>query len=494
MTASTMTPTTPRGASMMSEEFSRRNAMTAAAAFGALGAAGLVSTDSRAQTRTQGLPARGEVVFRNAYVMTMDSAGDIKDGDVHVKDGVIVAVGQKLNAPGAAEIDGRGAIVLPGLVETHWHMWNTLLRSMSGDKPEHGYFRTTAILGQKYEPDDMYHGTRLGAAEAVNSGITHVHSWCHNIRSADYALADIRALAELGIRARFSYGPWQGQPNDQMMNLRDLEQLKASWSTHSNGGLISLGMAWRGQGGNNPATAIPGNVWKAELEAGRALGLPISVHASGSRAVAGQIDAIDRAGLLAKDIQLIHAAFASDNAIKAVARTGATVSLSPYSEMRIGFGLPKVTEFLAAGVLLGLSVDTVELTGNADMFGIMKLLQNVENGKSESEFKLSARRVLELATIEGARSMGLSDTIGSLVPGKRADIIMVSTHEVNLGVFGDPAHMLVTAAQPSNVDTVVVDCRILKRGGKLTVVDGRKVAEEAGAARAALRRRANWPI
>ena len=134
----------------------------------------------------------------------------------------------------------------------------------------------------------------------------------------------------------------------------------------------------------------------------------------------------------------------------------------------------------------------MELTGNADMFGIMKFIQNIENGKSESEFKLTARRVLELGTIEGARSMGIADKVGSLKAGKRADLIMVSTRAVNLGVFGDPAHMLVTAAQPSNVDTVMVDGRILKRGGKLTVMNAARIAAEAAAANAALRKRANW--
>lgn len=482
---------------MTSSKFSRRNLLSGAAALGAFGVGGLAVTSSYAQKRraeaaSGKLPARGNVVIRNAYVMTMDAAGDIKDGDVHVKDGVIVAVGQKLNAPGASALDGRGMIVLPGLVETHWHMWNTLLRSMSGEKPELGYFRTTAMLGQKYEAGDMYQGTRLAAAEAINSGITHVHSWCHNIRSAEYAEADLRALQESGLRARFSYGPRQAQPNNEMMNLGDLEKLKDNWASHSNDGLITLGMAWRGQGGNNPATAIPENVWKAELDAARKLGLPISVHASGSRAVAGQIDAIDKANLLGKDMQLIHAGFASDDAIKAVGKAGASVSLSPFSEMRIGFGLPKVAEYIAAGVPLGLSVDTVELTGNADMFGIMKLIQNVENGKSESEFKLSARRVLELGTIEGARSMGIADKAGSLKAGKRADLIMVSTRDINLGVFGDPAHMLVTAAQPSNVDTVMVDGRVLKRNGKLVAMNARQITEEASAANTALRKRANW--
>jgi 5-methylthioadenosine/S-adenosylhomocysteine deaminase len=139
-----------------------------------------------------------------------------------------------------------------------------------------------------------------------------------------------------------------------------------------------------------------------------------------------------------------------------------------------------------------LSVDTVELTGNADMFGIMKFIQNIENGKSENEFKLTARRVLELGTIEGARSMGIADKVGSLKAGKRADLIMVSTRDVNLGVFGDPAHMLVTAAQPSNVDTVVVDGRVLKRGGKLTTMNTGQIVAEAAAANAALRKRADW--
>ena len=96
------------------------------------------------------MPARGSFVIRNAFVMTMDDAGDIANADVHVANGAIVAVGQNLKAPGASIIDGHGMIVLPGLIETHWHMWNTLLRSMSGDKPEFGYFKSTAVLGQKY--------------------------------------------------------------------------------------------------------------------------------------------------------------------------------------------------------------------------------------------------------------------------------------------------------------------------------------------------------
>src|SRR5499427_4417788 len=240
------------------EQMSRRGLLQQGAALGALATAQWSNAPAAAAPAAPRLPARGEFVIRGAYVMTMDGGtGDINGGDVHVKDGVIRAVGPKLNAGRANAIDGTGMIVLPGFVETHWHMWNTLLRSMSGDKPELGYFRTTAALGQKYEPSDMYQGTRLAAAEAITSGITFVHDWCHNIRGFDYAEADLRALRETGIRARFSYGGAQGMANSASINVGDFERLHREWASYSNDGLITLGLAWRGMGCNFTTTGIP---------------------------------------------------------------------------------------------------------------------------------------------------------------------------------------------------------------------------------------------
>jgi len=191
-------------------------------------------------------------------------------------------------------------------------------------------------------------------------------------------------------------------------------------------------------------------------------------------------------------MQVIHAVWCTPEEIRALAENRVNVSVSPYSELRIGFGMPIAADLVKAGVTVGLSVDTTTLSGNADMFAIMKAIQNVENSRTENEFKLPARRVLELATIEGARSMGVDDRVGSLKPGKRADLIMVSTRDVNIGVFTDPAHMLVEAAQPSNVDTVVVDGRILKRRGKLMAYDTRQVVGQATAALAGVRKRGSW--
>ena len=338
---------------------SRRHLLGSAALL-AVAAAGSRAGSAATSDSAPNLPARGAFVIRNAYVMTMDEAGDLAGADVHVADGVIVAVGQNVKAAGASVIDGRGMIVLPGLIETHWHMWNTLLRSMSGDKPETGYFKTTALLGQKFEPDDMYQGTRLACAEAINNGITHVHDWCHNIRGRAYAEADLKALRESGLRARFSYGWSQAMPNSQVMDLAELKRLREDWSKISPDGLIALGFAWRGQGGNNPATAIPPEVYKPEIEAARELGLPVTVHASGSRPVIGQIDGIAKAGLLKNDMQIVHADKATPDEIKAVADAGASISISPFTELRIGFGLPQTAKFLEAGIPVGLSVDTVE--------------------------------------------------------------------------------------------------------------------------------------
>jgi cytosine/adenosine deaminase-related metal-dependent hydrolase len=120
----------------------------------------------------------------------------------------------------------------------------------------------------------------------------------------------------------------------------------------------------------------------------------------------------------------------------------------------------------------------------------MKVLENLEDGRTQNEFAIAARRIIELATIEGARSMGLDTTIGSLVPGKRADLIMIDTRAINDAPAIDVAHTVVEAVEPVNVDTVIVDGRILKRHGKLTAIDEARVAAEAAAASRAIRSRA----
>jgi cytosine/adenosine deaminase-related metal-dependent hydrolase len=435
------------------------------------------------------LPARGEFTITDAHVMTMDGAlGDIAGGAVHVRNGEIIAVGKDVAVSGE-RIDGAGMIVMPGLVDTHWHMWNTLFRSFAGDKPEDGYFPTVARFGAQMSPDDIFQGTRLAAAEAINSGMTFVHSWCHNVRSTAHAEADLRALAEVGIRARHSCGWPQGLPDTQSADQAPIESLARNRESWSNEGLITLGMAWRGQFRAGP---IKPEVYQPEFDNARRLGLPITVHVASARKAVNQIEPLYKAKLMGKDVQLIHTLSASPAELDMIKESGAAVSVSPASELRIGYGYPQIGEMLERDIPLGISVDTAALTGSASLFGVLKLARDSENAKAESEFKMTARRALELGTIAGARSMGMDDRIGSLKPGKRADLIAINTNALNMAVLTDPAHLALEATAAENVDTVVVDGRILKRGGKLVAIDTPKVIAEARAALAGVRERTRW--
>jgi 5-methylthioadenosine/S-adenosylhomocysteine deaminase len=461
---------------------SLREAWTRRDVLGALLAAGTAARASRAAEVTTS--AAPDLLIRDAHVLTMDpTLGDIAGGDVHVRAGAIVAVGRGLRAPDATVIDARGMLALPGFVETHWHLWTTLLRSLAGDRAEHGYFSTSRGIGAFYTPDDIYAAGRLAIAEAVNAGITFVHDWCHNVRSPAHADAALRALAGTGIRGRFSYGSPAGASNDATIDLDHLASLQRGWRDRDNGGLLTLGLAWRGVA--SPATL-------RDYETARSLRLPVSVHANNFQRSAGGIQQLADRGLLAPGLQVVHAVWCTPQEIRALADNGCVVTVSPWTELRIGFGSPMVGQLLRAGVPVGLSVDTVTLSGNADMFSIMKAIQNIENGRALDEFAMTARRVLELATIEGARSMGLGDTIGSLTPGKRADLILVDTRAPNLGVFTEPAHLIVEAAQPANVDTVLIDGRIVKRAGRLTTFDVGAVLDEAARASTGVRQRAGW--
>jgi cytosine/adenosine deaminase-related metal-dependent hydrolase len=481
----------------MSSRIGRREFMARMTAIGASGAfgtnlfsAGFGQSPSgpSAAARVVGLPARGEFVVRNAYVMTMDpTLGDVSPGHIHVRKGDIIAVGSNVQAPAAAVIDGRGMIALPGMVETHWHMWNTLLRSFDGDTAANGYFPRTAAYGKAMTPDDMYQSTRWATAEALYSGVTTAHDYCHNVQSRPHAEAGIRAFRQAGLRGRWSYGWPQGYPDTKLIDLPTLEEIHKDWSSLSGDGVFSLGFGWRGM--FRPSGPLPPEIYRREFDAARAMDLPISVHVGSAEGAKGQVGELARKKLLGRDVQLLHALSATDAELKMVADAGSVVSVSPRTEMRIGYGLPHLAEILNAGITTGISIDTLVLGGNANFFELLNTARNVESGRNHDEFKISARRMIELGTIEGARSLGIDNLTGSLKPGKRADLILVSTHSLNLGPITDPAQMIVEAALPENVDTVIVDGRILKRGGKLTALSEDVVLEGVSTSLAALRKR-----
>ncbi|MEK6478174.1 amidohydrolase family protein [Catalinimonas sp. 4WD22] len=441
----------------------------------ALGAAGITSPFSSFASSSPTQDA-DHLLIRNGYVLTMDTdTGDFPQGDILIHGGEIAAVGENLDAPdGTEEINAEGMIVLPGFVETHWHIWNSLMRSLIGNKPGVGYFEMKDIIGPHFRPQDTYAATRFAVAEALHSGITTLHDWSHNVRSPEYAQASLRALKELGTRGRFSQGQTATAGPD--IDLELLQQLHQHWSEYSNNGLLELGLAWEGMKGDKARR-------KKEVATAREMGLPISVHA----------DTLDQLeGLLDGDFQIIHAMKMNPEGFKTMAEAGASVSSSPFSEMRIGYGLPPAVDMLNSGVTIGLSVDTTPLSGNADMFALMKVFLNLTNGMAQDQFEVSPRRVLEIATIEGARSLGMDNSVGSISQGKRADIIMVSVKDINMGVLTDPENLLVLSAQPANVDSVLVDGKFRKRNGQLVGINKEKIISEARASLEYLLEQSGW--
>jgi cytosine/adenosine deaminase-related metal-dependent hydrolase len=465
---------------------SRRGVLGGTAALGAVGLSEALAAEPAAASPSVDRSRRREFVVRSAYVMSMDPAiGDIRGGDVHVRDGVIVAVGPDLRARGFV-IDGRGAIVMPGLVDTHWHMWTTLYRSLASSSAANAYFTLNLRNGAALRPQDTYRGVRLALADAIASGITTVHDWSHNLRAPAYADANLRAHAQSGLRGRFSYGTPQGAPANQTINLADLRRVHDEWFRAGRAGLMHLGLAGR------PPGVATDAVFRTEYDTARALNLPVSYHANSNRqqGALAMIQALGNAGALGPQTQIIHALFTTPAERDLLASSGASVSSSPWSELLIGYGVPPIRQLLDAGVLFNLSVDTVPLTGTADMFSIIRVALALHRGESESEFSVPARRMIQAATIDGASGLGLGDVTGSLTPGKRADLILVRTDDVHIAPFTDPANMIATAAGAEHVDTVVVDGRILKRHGRLTTIDAQQVVREAQQALAALLQRA----
>jgi hypothetical protein len=247
---------------MKHQALNRRTLLKAATGLAVSGMAAGVgcAQTGTANRNTQGmaLPQRGEFVIRGAHVLTLDTAiGDFARGDVHLRDGAILAVNSAINAPSATVIDANGMICLPGFVETHWHLWTSMLRPlMSTDDAKRGYFPVSNAMGRFYTPRDHYASVRLGLAEALSAGATTVHNWAHNIATPDHADAELRAMRDTGLRGRFSYGAAQGLPNDQPLDLAGLAKIKQQWMP--NDGLLTLGICSRNVGdGTNP---LRGNI------------------------------------------------------------------------------------------------------------------------------------------------------------------------------------------------------------------------------------------
>ena len=422
------------------------------------------------------------LLIQNAHIVSVDpQQGDWRDADVLVRDGKIVAVGHRLEAAGAERIDARGMILLPGLVDTHTHLWLSAARGQFRNTPDTDYFALKKRLGRHYTPDDVRIGTYLGAVETLASGVTTTVDFFHNLRSPAHLEAAEQGLVQSGIRARLLLGAHDDLGPAEIVDLDLLAAAAARARPQRQ--RVTLGFGWRGVGEGRGDVVATG---RREIAAARKLGLPVSVHSGGKRN-----GALAASGLLGKDVQIVHATGATPAELAAFRAAGSALSLTPVTEQRVGYGLTVLSDYAAVG-RIGLGIDGTALAGNADLFANMRLLALTETGARKKETAVAPRRILELATIEAARSIGMDDQIGSITPGKRADLILLDPGALNMALAddADPYALIVYSATPGNVDTVIVDGVVLKRGGRLLGVDVPRVMKEARASMDAILERA----
>lgn len=419
-------------------------------------------------------------LIKAGWVLSVDrDIGDIENGEILIDDDRIEAVGKALSPDGTEVIDARNMIVMPGLINAHVHLWQTGLRGVAGNwVSDHYHQHIHGNLATRYNAEDTYVANLLGALSQISTGTTTVLDWCHNNATPEHTDRAIDALGESGVRAVFAHGTVKpprkpGEPHfSEIPHPRsEIERLR-NGRLSGDDGLVTLAMAILGPDFGT------GEVLLADLRLAREFGLMSSSHVWNTPkriSKEGFRPAAD-AGLLGPDHNVVHGNFCTDEEIGLFVDNGCSVTATPTCEMQSGYGDPLTGRLLALGVAPSLGSDT-DLYVAADMFHVMRFaLQSqrildhrkaVADGAPLKELTVGARQALEWATIEGARALMMVDRIGSLTPGKQADLIMLRADDVNLFPVTNPVRSVVMYAGPDNIDTVMIAGKSVKRGGKL---------------------------
>jgi 5-methylthioadenosine/S-adenosylhomocysteine deaminase len=428
------------------------------------------------------VPPQGRTVIRGGTVLTMDpSIGDLTNADVLIEGDRIVEVGPGLAAVEADEIDASGMIVMPGFVDSHRHIWEGLLRNIGTDVPLEG--RSSYIsyvlhkLAPSYRPEDAYIGNLISALGAINAGVTTLLDWSHIQGSPAHTDAVIQALQDSGLRAVFAYGfPWWGK----------WEERQPSWFVRAATEYFTttdqmLTLALAAPGPEFTDFEVTRDHWKLARETGARITTHVGV---GSYGQDGKLQEMGEAGLLGPDTTYIHCTTLNDTEIQMIVDTGGTVSLASPVEMMMGHGMPPIQKFLDRGLRPSLSVD-VETNVPGDMFNQMRSVMALQRALATEDGKapLSPKEVLACATIEGAKANGLDSKVGTLTPGKQADLIMLRTDRINVTPMNDPATAVVAGMDTGNVDTVLIAGRVMKHRGELLHVDWPAVRRMAAKSR-----------
>lgn len=430
-------------------------------------------------------------LIRSRWLISGDpDIGDIDRGEILIEDGQIVEVANSILADDVELIEAGDMILIPGFVDTHRHTWQSCVRHGCSNIPPLQYFDLfMSRRGPRFRPEDVYLGNLVGALTAIDSGITTMLDWSQVQNSPEHSDAAIDALQESGIRAVFGHGwalqtPGQGPDPMTVGHPDDIRRLRRDRFA-SDDGLLTLMMAGRG-----PEIAVDG-VWEQDLALARDLNIRSTIHMGAYPVNAGKhaVRRMNDAGLLGPDLTFVHCCHCADDEIRMMADNGVTSSLGVQVESNSqGIGPIPFDRLLAAGIEPSLSCDT-ETKGAGDMFSVMRAAlsyyrtQRPEFRAAGAPENILTSDVLRYATQVGADANGLGHRVGSLTPGKAADLVLIRARDINLAPVTDPVSAIVLAAHPGNVDTVMVGGRILKQDGKLRQPDLVRLLDRAEASR-----------
>ena len=424
--------------------------------------------------------ANDRLLIKGGHVLTLDSKlGDLSPGEVLIEDGKIAEVGRDLEAGDAEMIEvGEDSIVMPGFVDTHRHTWQAPVRNIAADWTL-GHYLTGihAGLSKFFRPDDTYIGNLLGTLEALNSGITTLLDWSHNLATPDHADAAVKGLMDSGSRAIFAHGggapQWAPLPNE-VPHPEDAKRVKERYFS-SDDQLVTMALALRGPQFATKETTL------GDYKLARDIGTRITVHVGdGEFGKSRPVEWMAGEDLMGDDVTYVHCNMLGDDELKMIADSGGTASVSADIEMSMGHGWPATGRLIKAGVPVSLSIDVCSLNGG-DMFSAMKstvecerALRNAEADKAGTVLETltpSSRDAVAFATIDGARANGLDDKVGSLTPGKDADVIVLRTDDPGMLPVNNAYGAVVFNGHPGVVDTVIVAGNPVKRDGEFVGQD-----------------------
>ncbi len=425
------------------------------------------------------------IVVRGAEIVTMDAVlGDFSQADILVEDGKIGAVGPSLPAADAEPIDGAGMIALPGIIDAHTCLWQTVLRGHVPDLWPGAYYSKFLPLRSRFTAEDNFNAAYVGGFEMLSYGTTTVVDYCHNIRGPDYAPASIAGLKEAGIRHLFTYSFMSveparfPQPEDRFADARLVYD-----KFHDPAGLTTIGFGIDSIG----ALGLENGLEK-QLAFSRALNAPSCIHVNET----GTIDRLNASGLLGPDLLVIHGNLITNGELELMAKARTPLCFTPTADTQ-GTPADVVRRAIDRGVEVVFGCD-IPSSIASDPIGQLRVMFNVQgflDGVMERSFStvvgrrppvrpglplLTPRKLLEVATIRTARVLGLDDRIGSLTPGKRADIVLIRKGPFGDSVASDPCAHVLLQTSPRDIDTVLVNGEVRMRAGVLLAFDPKRAA------------------